>query len=103
MRFTYQCASALLISTLPSNTNDGQRNRSDDQRLISFVARFKDNTSRVSFLRLQVSVQIEKSSFKAGAVPVIMLNGSTIVDIMIENQFDAFDHNSIASFQDSLS
>jgi restriction system protein len=41
----------------------------------------------IFFTTAQFSLDAESSSFKAGAVPIILINGPTLVDIMIEHNF----------------
>lgn len=41
----------------------------------------------IFFTTASFSPDAEKSSFKAGAVPIVLINGTTIVDIMLENNF----------------
>lgn len=41
----------------------------------------------IFFTTASFSKDAEKSGFKAGAVPIVLVNGPTIVDIMLENRF----------------
>lgn len=41
----------------------------------------------IFFTTANFSLDAQSSSFKSGAVPVVLVNGTTIVDIMIEKQF----------------
>ncbi len=41
----------------------------------------------IFFTTTDFTPEAEKTSFRSGAVPIILINGQTIIDIMIENEF----------------